>query len=119
MKSEVRDGKVKITINIKEQANIGSQTSTDDLATSEMFEKLAEVQNSAIKEEIEASIKKAKTLKADIFGFGETVHQRHPAEWKPLEDQWDTEFPKIEVEINVDSEIYGAGIVPKPSTPVS
>lgn len=46
-------------------------------------------------------LKKAKDLKADVFGFGEVLHKKYPQEWKELKDTWRDIFPAIEVTVDV------------------
>ncbi len=37
---------------------------------------------------------------ADIFGFGDLIHERMPQTWKRLEKNWDKEFANIDVVVN-------------------
>lgn len=111
---EIKDGAVRIKIEIKEKANIASQSCRENLATTEMFKLLESKQASVIRGEITAAIKKARELNADIFGFGEAVKREYPDQWSELEDKWDNVFPNIEIEIMVEAEIYGTGKVSAP-----
>ncbi len=112
---EIENGNITIKIKIKEKSNLGSQSCTEDLATSKMLEALEEKLASAIRDEITASVEKAQALNADIFGFGEAVHRKYRNQWKDLESKWDEIFPSIQVEIKVDAEIYGTGKISKPA----
>ena len=114
---EIENGNITIKIKIKEKSNLGSQSCTEDLATSKMLEALEEKLASAIRDEITASVEKAQALNADIFGFGEAVHRKYRNQWKDLESKWDEIFPSIQVKIQVDAEIYGTGKISKPAVP--
>ncbi len=61
--------------------------------------------NKVVKEEIEAAIKKAKSLNTDVFGFGDAVHRKYPKQWKGMESNWDSIFPDIKVSIKVETSI--------------
>lgn len=110
----MKDGQLSIKVEIQEKGNLGAQTCDEDLAPTEKLEVLGESQNKAIKAEIEAALKKAQELDADIFGFGDAVYRKYPKQWKELKDQWDEIFPTLEVEIKVQSEVYGTGSITKP-----
>ncbi|WP_040197214.1 Ger(x)C family spore germination protein [Candidatus Soleaferrea massiliensis] len=113
---EIKDGNISIKIEIKEQSNLGSQSCAENLATSEIL-KLGEKNASAIRNEITASVEKAQKLNADVFGFGEAVQRKYPGQWKELESKWDDIFPNIQVEIEVDAELYGTGKIGEPAHP--
>jgi spore germination protein KC len=110
----IKDGILSFKIEIKEKSNLGSQTADTNLATTKKLEALAKTQNEAIKEEIEAALEKAQQLNADIFGFGEAVYKEYPDQWQEIKDQWSEIFPTLEVDIKVQSEIYGTGNITKP-----
>jgi len=42
-----------------------------------------------------------KQYKVDIFGFGESVHQQCPYQWKSLKHRWSSIFPTIDVSVKV------------------
>lgn len=111
---EIRDGKIFMSIQIKEECVLMEQLSADNLATSAVFKKLQELQNEEIKKEILAAYEKAKSMDADIFGFGELLHKKYPKEWKKMEDSWDALFKKINLVIEVESIIRDTGIISKP-----
>lgn len=110
----LKDGHLSIKVKIEEKGNLGAQTCDEDLAPTKKLETLAKSQDKAIKAEIEAALKKAQELDADIFGFGDAVYRKYPKQWKELKDQWSEIFPTLEVEIEVQSEIYGTGNITEP-----
>jgi len=102
---EIIDGKVKITITIREEGNIGEQEGSEDLSDLSEIAYLEQQKQEVIKSEVMAAIQKAQELDADIFGFGESVHQKYPKEWTSMESQWDELFQEIKVEIHVDAKL--------------
>ena len=115
---EIIDDKIHIKIEIKEEGNIGSQTGLENLALPEKFALLEKEKSAAIESEVMAALKKARDLNADIFGFGDAVHQKYPAEWKDLEERWDEIFPDIEVELSIEAKLRRTGRISPPAVPV-
>jgi len=110
IKPELKDGRVIITVEVKEDSNLGDQTLPEDLARPEMFELLEQAQARAIEREIRAAIQKARAWGVDIFGFGEAVHRKYPKEWRELEKRWGEVFPDIEVNIVVKAKVSRLGL---------
>jgi spore germination protein KC len=110
----IEDGRVIIKVSVSAVSNLGAQQATGDITTPESIAFLQDEQSKAIKQEIMAAIKKAKAYNADIFGFGEAVHRKYPAEWKELKAQWDQIFPEIDVQISVKSKLNGVGSITAP-----
>ena len=106
---EIIEDKVHIKVDITEDGNIGSQSCVDDLETPKIIEELERIKNAAIESEVRAALSKAQKLNADIFGFGDVVHQKFPKEWKELESRWDEIFPDLEVEVTVEGKIRRSG----------
>ncbi|OPZ89437.1 MAG: hypothetical protein BWY74_02731 [Firmicutes bacterium ADurb.Bin419] len=46
----------------------------------------------------------------DIFGFGEYIHRAYPKLWKDIKDDWNSEFTKLPVNINVKVKINNLGL---------
>ncbi|HBV86158.1 MAG TPA: Ger(x)C family spore germination protein [Desulfosporosinus sp.] len=112
--SEIIDGQPYIKIEIKEDGNIASQCCPIDLVSPNAVAELEELQAEAIKAEIQAALRKAQKLNADIFGFGDIIHQRHPKEWQELKDDWDEIFPDLDVEIIVEAKLRRSGSLGQP-----
>ncbi|TGE34604.1 Ger(x)C family spore germination protein [Desulfosporosinus sp. Sb-LF] len=115
--SEIIDNKPYIKVDIKEEGNIASQSCSDSLVSPATVAALEAEQANAIKEEIKAALSKAQKLNADIFGFGDAIHQRHPSEWKEMKTNWNELFPDLEVEINVEAKLRRSGIIGQPPAP--
>lgn len=101
IKPEIKGGKPSITVEIKEEGNLGEQMVAGDLARPEQFQLLEAAQAQAIEGEIRAALQKAQAWGVDIFQFGEAVHRRYRREWKTLEKNWDRVFPNLEVNVKV------------------
>lgn len=71
------------------------------------YEKLGEKE---IKSTLEQGIKKAQGYGADIFGFGEKLHLSDPKVFKKYEKNWNNQFAKAKVKIDVDVQINNVGM---------
>jgi Ger(x)C family germination protein len=111
---KMKDGKIVFNIEIKEEGDLADQLSIENLAKPAAFEKLEKSKAASIKNEIMAAVKRAKELNADIFGFGDKVHQHYPKEWKKLQYEWDKIFPEVEVEVKVEAKLRRSGRITKP-----
>lgn len=69
-----------------------------------------------IKKEIESAICKARELDADIFGFGEKISQKDNKKWQAIKGNWEEQFKKLEVKVDVATTIVGSGRIAKTIT---
>ncbi|MBU3198489.1 Ger(x)C family spore germination protein [Clostridium estertheticum] len=113
---EINDGKLSMKIMIKEEGNIGEQTDSNDIANPEILEKLENRKAFVIKNEVMLAFKKAQSLDADVFGFGEATYQKYPKEWKNMKENWDEIFKKINIDVVVDAKLRRTGRIIKPIT---
>ena len=117
MTPEIREGRISFKIEVKEEGNLGDQSCTGNLAVPAMMSILEKEENEAIRAEIMAALKKAREYNTDIFGFGEIVHQKYPAQWKELESRWDEVFPGIDVEVVVKAKVNLTGQLARSTNP--
>lgn len=114
---EIIADKIHIKIEIKEEGNIGSQTSLENLALPPSIAALEKEKAAVIESEVMAALKKARKLNTDIFGFGDALHQKFPKEWKDLENSWDEIFPDLDVELIIEAKLSRTGRISSPAVP--
>ncbi|RXE57598.1 Ger(x)C family spore germination protein [Acetivibrio mesophilus] len=114
---EIKDGKIVMHIKIREESSLSEQTTSENLATNEAFEKIQEASAEVIRKEAMAAFNKSVELNADIFGFGEMLHKKYSKEWKTLKDNWDEIYPTIELNIDVETKIIKTDLLKKPASP--
>lgn len=110
--AELKDNKIKITIEIDERSNLTEYKGSEDL-TPEILKKLEKNQAKEIKSQVMAAVEKSLSLNADIMGFGDSVHRKYKNEWKALEPIWDEIYPDIEVVVKVSIKINEIGDINK------
>lgn len=114
---EIKDNRINMKITIIEEGNIGEQSGPENLTPPPEIASLEKKKSEAIRSEVMAAVKKAKELNADVFGFGDAVHEKYPEQWKELESKWNEIFPDIEVEVNVDARLRLMGRTGRPIVP--
>ncbi|MNC64653.1 Spore germination protein A3 precursor [compost metagenome] len=107
----MKDDISSLTATIKADANIVGWPSREIDATSlSTLKWLEEEAAKIIQGNAEASVKQAKALKSDIFGFGLRLSKQHPAYFRKIKDQWnDHYFPELQVNYAVKVSIRKTG----------
>lgn len=114
---EIKDGKIRIVVKIREEGNLGAQMSSENLTKAPAWKKLEEKQGTAIGQEVTAALQKARELNTDIFGFGNAIQKKFPKIWNDLEKNWDNIFPGLEVVVTVEAKLRRSGLISKPAIP--
>lgn len=114
IKPSMENGKPTINIQVDIKADIESVIGEFDVSKKENKEIIEKLADQKVKSLCEKSIKKAKELGTDIFGFGEEIHREYPEQWKDMKDDWNNLFQKLPVNISVNVEIKQLGQIGKP-----
>lgn len=110
IKGSVAEGKPKISVHLTVEENVAEANCSIDLLNPKTIEKLQAKAETTIKSFMEKSIKKVQDkYQADIFGFGEAIRRENPVVWNKFRKNWDSEFAKLPVEIQVDVKIRRVG----------
>lgn len=65
----------------------------------------------AIRNQMEMSLDKAREAGTDVFGLGNLLYRRCPGKWKEMGDSWGEIFPAVAVDIEVETIIRRHGLV--------
>ena len=75
--------------------------------------KVISLVNEKAKEDLETKIKacfaESQRLQADIYGIGAHIHKYQPKEWKTMEDAWASIYPKVRLELEVETNLGSSG----------
>lgn len=75
--------------------------------------KVISLVNGKAKEALETKIKacfaESQRLQSDIYGIGAHIHKHHPKEWKTMESAWASIYPKIRLELEVETNLGSSG----------
>ncbi|WP_148357515.1 Ger(x)C family spore germination protein [Peribacillus simplex] len=109
------NGKPKISIKVRAEGDIREVSVPLNLTDTHVLIDIEKKLAKDLKKEMEDAVVQAQKNKADIFGFGEIMHENHPKEWKEIEKNWDdVSFPKLEVDVQVETFIRRTGLRNKP-----
>jgi spore germination protein KC len=102
IKGKFVNGKPKIKVDLNYEVNVGEVLCKNLSLTNpkhiEILEKNTEKRNVEI---LKTSVKKAKKLGVDIFGFGAALYRANPKEWHKIEKEWaKTGFKEVDIEFN-------------------
>lgn len=111
---EIRNRRLLVRISIDVKCNLAEQQSIDNLIIPGTISALEKKQAAVIRGEVFGAIKRAQSLDADIFGFGEEYYRKYPHEWQRMKPRWRDLFPGIEVQVDVKSRIRETGAISEP-----
>ncbi|MNB76954.1 Spore germination protein B3 precursor [compost metagenome] len=101
IKPKFVDGKVKIQIHTVTHTGLDEVMSTHPLDGEENIMAIQQRASNELEASVKAVIRKVqKKYDADIFGFGELVHENSPRNWVKLKDKWPNTFADLEVDID-------------------
>jgi spore germination protein KC len=109
LKGAIENGKPIIKIDVSTESNIGDVECPIDLSKPETIHDLEKKFNDKTKTIIMDSVKRAKELESDIYGFGEAISRAEPKKWEALKENWDEEFMNTDVVVNVNVKIRRVG----------
>lgn len=108
---KMEKGKPKVSITLDAEGNIGETRVLVDLTDPQILLKIEKALEKEIKKEMTIAIQEAQNKKADIFGFGDALHQSNPKAWKKMKADWnDVYFPNIKTDITVEAFIRRTGL---------
>ena len=114
IKVNMNDGKPSVTVNIKVKYGVSGVKNNYDISKPDSTGKIDKALENKITGMCNAAIANAqKSVKSDIFGFGEAVHRKDKKYWDTIKDKWNEEFTKIPVYITVKAELVNIGEITK------
>jgi spore germination protein KC len=100
------DGRLKVTVKIREEGNLVETTYPIDTSKAEVIKQLEGIQAKAIEHEVVSAVQRAQEYGSDVFGFGAEFHRRYPREWQAMRNAWAEEFfPSVEVRVVTEAKI--------------
>lgn len=111
LQTEYEGDTPQLKVNIYGEARINSMECVKDLTKMEVFEEIEKKAKTHIEKQVTGTIEKVqKEYGVDIFGFGEVLNRQNYKKAKEVEDTWDEEFKKGEVNVNVEIAVRRSGI---------
>ena len=111
------DGTIRMELSISGEGFIEGNETNKDMSRLDNVEMLKERMKDAIRSDVGRAFEQAKMLSADIFGFGTAIRREYPEEWEVMKENWDTVFPKIDLNIRVNFKLRSTGGLTEPVVP--
>lgn len=108
-KTKVKPEKVngELVININTESVVVPEEFKHENITREEF---VNIYNTQLEQKINNLIQKVQNeFGVDIFGFGDTMHQKNNGLWKEYKNNWVKTFPTVKVNVKSKVEIRGSG----------
>lgn len=97
------NGQMHLAVQLTGNGTIVENNTDFDPTKLKDFQFIQDKLNQRTQKSIQQLIKKVqRQYKADIFGFGQSIHQKYPYQWKALKRNWDKTFPELPVSVKVD-----------------
>ncbi|OIQ08936.1 hypothetical protein MOOR_13330 [Moorella thermoacetica] len=110
-RARVQGQQVTFMVEIRGQGDLIEVTGNFNPDNQEQLLALQEAVNKTIEERALLALRKARQeLQADIFGFGETLHRSNPRYWRQVQDHWNEEFPRAQVQVQVELQLRRTGM---------
>ena len=107
---EMTDQGIKIKIKTNTEVSLAELDYYLKNSTKENLDRIAALGEDTIKENLLAVVKKVQQdFGTDSFGFGAKVKKKTPEIWKLLEDDWDSYFANLQVEVECKVTIKNTG----------
>ncbi|KTD83317.1 Ger(x)C family spore germination protein [Paenibacillus etheri] len=104
------DGKLQMQINTETQVGLDEVMTPEEFNNINSKNVLEERAGKELQERILSIIHRVqKDYHADIFGFGELIHERMPQTWKKVKENWGQEFSELDVVVNSKVIIKSSG----------
>ena len=103
----------KILFSIEIEGHIHEYILDNDINidTEERFKSMEKAMAKSVKPSLEKTIKKLqKEFNADVIGVSGYLNRFHPKVWKQLEEEWDSIFPQLDIDVEVDVNIRRRGL---------
>ena len=107
-------GTFRMKLKVYAEGNIESNETGKNMSSVENAEMLKKQAEDYIRADIESALKHAKTLSADVFGFGEAIHRDYPKDWEKIKESWDSEFRGLGTDMEIEVKIASSGGMGKP-----
>ncbi|MNI52916.1 Spore germination protein B3 precursor [compost metagenome] len=95
------DGKLQVQVRTVTHTGLDEVMSTVNLSGNESLAAIEKRAGEALQHDILSVIRKVqREYQADIFGFGETVHESMPKYWHGIEEKWPEIFKDLDVQVS-------------------
>ncbi|WP_025025510.1 Ger(x)C family spore germination protein [Caldalkalibacillus mannanilyticus] len=114
VEAKYKEGIPHFVVKVENKAQMQAYQCKEDYTKPEIYNKYNIAFSRAIEKELKKTIQTVQEkYKVDIFGFGEHMERQDYQNFKKVKDQWNEEFAKAEVEVQVMTRIRRSGLTTK------
>ncbi|MEV5027439.1 Ger(x)C family spore germination protein [Paenibacillus sp. LPE1-1-1.1] len=112
IKARYVNEKPHIKVRLRMEGRIESYQCKEDTTKIATYQALEKKTNDYINKMVEGTIHKVqKSYGVDIFGFGEEMERQHFDQFKKVRDDWDEEFTRADIQVDVEVKIRHGGLI--------
>lgn len=86
----------------------------DDLSKIKGIKATEDIANEEVKNLMIKAFQSAIEKNTDVFGFADVIHRKYPKVWKKIKNDWEEQFPTLQLEPSVHIKIDRIGMSNKP-----
>ncbi|NBD23729.1 Ger(x)C family spore germination protein [Paenibacillus glycinis] len=102
---------VKVKIKLRGQGSLIENNTPLDVSRPKNLELAQRALEASVEKQVrDALFKIQKKCKTDSLGLGQEIYRNRPKQWKSLKRQWDTVFPRVDVTVDAELSLNGAGM---------
>lgn len=109
-----KDGIPHFDVNIELEGRMDNTQCEDDFTKIDTYKKYSQLFSKGLKKNIEETIQEAKELGVDYLGFGEHMERQAYQQFKKRKKNWNAEFLKAEIDLNINIYLRRTGLTKKP-----
>ena len=114
---KTQEGSIRMSLDINIDGFIESNETEEDMSKLENVQMLKGKMTDFIHADVQNALDQARSLRADVLGFGDKIRSSYPELWEKMKDNWEEVFPTIEVDVTVEAELRSTGGLTKPLVP--
>ncbi|MPM56348.1 Spore germination protein B3 [bioreactor metagenome] len=116
LKTDIKNGKLRFTVEIKASGNIVDEQGSADLSSVENVKKLEQESEVLISSNIKALLEKSqKTFGSDILNFSDLFYKHHYKDYQKIVGSWDKLYEDADIDVKVQFTIKRSGMITKPA----
>lgn len=107
-------GKPMFTVEVDAKGKVIEANCPVDLKSKDEIRRLEKKTSDEIKKQIRMAVHSSQKVRADVLGFGQSLHRKYPKEWQQMKQRWPQLFKKAEVQVQVKTQIENTGMRTQP-----
>lgn len=100
-----------IQVNAKVKAELNESTTLADITSPHIIDELQLQAERIITSQMMEGWNASQRLHVDMLSIANKIHQRHPKDWKTLQERWPQELAQMEINVNVDVSLRRTGLL--------